>query len=35
MEKVVVPKEVFSKILDDVENLIDDVELALDAKLHN
>lgn len=35
MEKVVVPKEVFSKILDDVESLIDDVELALDAKLHN
>ena len=33
--RVVVPKEVFSKILDDVESLIDDVELALDAKVHN
>lgn len=33
METVTVQKEVFSKILTDVETLIDDVELALDAKV--
>jgi len=33
METIAVPKEVFSKILSDVETLIDDVELALDAKV--
>ena len=33
METVVIPKEVFTKILADVEILIDDVELALDAKV--
>ena len=33
METVTVPKEVFSKILEDVEVLIDDVELALDQKV--
>lgn len=33
MKSVSVPKEVFIKILDDVENLIDDVELALDIKV--
>lgn len=33
MESVTVPKEVFSKILADVEVLIDDVELALDARV--
>jgi len=33
METVSIPKEVFTKILADVETLIDDVELALDAKV--
>ncbi len=33
MESVVVPKAVFSKILGDVETLIDDVELALNDKV--
>ena len=33
MKTIAVPKEVFSKILSDVETLIDDVELALDAKV--
>lgn len=33
METVTVQKEVFSKILTDVETLIDDVELALNAKV--
>jgi len=33
METVTVPKEVFTKILDDVVVLIDDVELALDIKI--
>jgi len=33
METVVVPKEVFHRILSDVEALLDDVELALDAKV--
>lgn len=32
METVSIPKEAFTKILSDVETLIDDVELALDAK---
>ena len=31
METVSIPKEVFTKILIDVETLIDDVELALDT----
>lgn len=33
METVTVPKELFTKILMDVEVLIDDVELALDTKI--
>lgn len=33
METVSVPKEMFSKILEDVETLIDDVESALDTKV--
>lgn len=33
MEAVSVPKGVFTKILSDVETLIDDVELALDNKV--
>ena len=33
METVTVPKEVFNKILSDVEILIDDVEMALDVKV--
>jgi len=33
METVSIPKEVFTKILIDVETLIDDVEMALDAKI--
>ena len=33
METIPIPKEVFIKILADVETLIDDVELALDAKV--
>ncbi len=33
MEKLVIPKKVFTKILQDVEILIDDVEMALDVKL--
>ena len=33
METVTVPKELFTRILADVEVLIDDVELALDAKV--
>jgi len=33
METVTVPKEVFTRILEDVEVLIDDVELALDEKV--
>ncbi len=32
-ESVVVPKKLFGKILEDVELLIDDVELALDEKV--
>lgn len=32
-ETIVVPKQVFGKILADVEVLIDDVELALDEKV--
>lgn len=35
METVTLPKEIFTKILSDVEVLIDDVELALDAKVRN
>ena len=31
METVSIPKDVFTKILADVETLIDDVELALDT----
>ena len=30
MDTVTIPKDIFSKILDDVEILIDDVEIALD-----
>ena len=33
METVTVPKEALSKILIDVETLLDDVELALDEKV--
>ncbi len=33
METVTIPKEAFNKILNDVEILIDDFELALDAKV--
>lgn len=33
METVNIPKKVFRKILDDVQILIDDVEMALDAKV--
>ena len=33
METVIIPKEVFTKILADVETLINDVELALDIKI--
>ena len=33
METVTIPKRVFSKILEDVEVLIDDVEMALDVKV--
>lgn len=33
METVTIPKEVFTKILTDVETLIDDVEVALDTKV--
>ncbi|HLC56210.1 MAG TPA: hypothetical protein VJJ23_03165 [Candidatus Nanoarchaeia archaeon] len=33
MKTVTVPKEVFNKILSDVETLIDDVEIALDEKI--
>ena len=33
METVINPKEVFTRILADVEALIDDVELALDSKV--
>lgn len=32
-ETVTIPKRVFSKILEDVEVLIDDVEMALDVKV--
>lgn len=32
MDTVTIPKKAFTKILEDVETLIDDVELALDAK---
>ena len=34
METVVIPKEIFTKILSDVEILIDDVELALNTKVN-
>jgi len=33
METVTMPKEAFTKILNDVKILIDDFELALDAKV--
>ncbi|MEK6963514.1 MAG: hypothetical protein AABX70_03750 [Nanoarchaeota archaeon] len=33
MESIVIPKQVFTKILSDVEMLIDDVEMALDVKV--
>lgn len=33
LETVTIPKRVFSKILEDVEILIDDVEMALDVKV--
>ena len=33
METITLPKEFFNKILIDVETLLDDVELALDAKV--
>ncbi len=33
MENILVPKEVFSKIITDVEILIEDVEMALDTKI--
>ena len=33
MQQVLISKQVFSKILSDVETLIDDVELALDTKI--
>ena len=33
METVTIPKKVFKRILDDVQILIDDVEMALDAKV--
>lgn len=33
METIAVPKEVFSKIITDVEILINDVEIALNAKV--
>ena len=33
METVTISKEVFTRILTDVETLIDDVELALDTKV--
>ena len=33
METVTVPKDVFKKIVSDVETLIDDVELAFDSKV--
>ena len=33
MDTVTIPKKAFTKILEDVETLIDDVELALDAKV--
>lgn len=33
MKTVSIPKEVFGKILEDVGTLIDEVELALDAKV--
>ncbi len=33
METLAVPKQLFSKILTDVEILIDDVESALDTKV--
>lgn len=35
METVTLSKEAFTKILADVETLIDDVELALDTKVKN
>ncbi len=35
METVTISKEVFIKILADVETLIDDVELALNTKVRN
>ena len=33
METVTIPKKVFKRILDDVQILIDDVEMVLDANL--
>ena len=33
METITIPKNVFTKILVDVEMLIDDVEMALDTKV--
>lgn len=33
METIAIPKMVFNKILSDVEILINDVEIALDAKV--
>jgi hypothetical protein len=33
METVVIPKQVFAKILTDVETLISDVEIVLDSKV--
>ncbi len=33
METITIPKELFNKILSDVEKLIDDVEIALDNKV--
>ena len=33
MESITVPKKIFTKILEDVEILIDDVELALNDKV--
>ena len=33
MDTITIPKEAFTKILNDVEILIDDVELALDSKV--
>lgn len=34
METITVPKEVFNRILSDVETLIDDVEIALNIKVN-